>query len=207
MRSVPVGGGCRKNKKSTTSSKRTMSAPDRHLQVPDLMNTNLLSPLCSYDQTLALGNLSSIGNLGNGHFDLFSNPSDYSFHDTMRSSLIENSNSHFLYSGHRGSGYFDDVGIGGVPSCDNVSHNDCDHVMDRYAIARQFDNHNINREIILSYDSLGSSTTLIKQELDENKSLWSSPWQLKVDNNENGTLKESLNSVVAGPSWNNLSNF
>ncbi|XP_021746110.1 dof zinc finger protein DOF2.1-like [Chenopodium quinoa] len=222
LRNVPVGGGCRRNKRSSSMSKRGTSS-DCHLQVPELMITNptssssqsLLSPLCSYDQTLALahhGNLSILGNHGNGHFELFGNPSgnNSNFLDTLRSGLIENNNNHFLYYGHGGNG----GNFGDVRGTNNIDvHNNHE---DRHELAMNFVNHSNNRDI-MSNASSGSSTPEIKHEFGgDNKILWGLPWQLNNGErnymmnggniNEIDTLKESWNSAIVGSTWNNLLN-
>lgn len=188
LRNVPVGGGCRKNKRSSSLNKR--STPDSHIdQVHDFIR-----PLCStYDQNLAL-------NHGNTHLDLFGNPIGNSFLDSLRSGLIDNN--HLMYYGLEGSGNFGN-GENGVDS----------NYEDRGKLGMQYhDDHYTNLEI-MSNGSSGSSTPTVKQELGENVMLWGFPWQLNGEvnytngeNNEIDLLKEGWNSAIVGSSWNNLLN-
>lgn len=200
LRNVPVGGGCRRNKRSSSLTKRT--TPDYHLQVPDLIT----NPTSSYDHALTFahhGNISVLGSHGNSHFDLFGNPTgNNSFLETLRGGLID-SNNHFMYYGLGGGNgnHLGDVENGrgnGV----NVSYED------RRDIAMRFDEYSNNHPEIMSNPSSGSSTpTTIKQELGENRILWGFPWQLNGEGNYiNGGNQESWNHNAIGGAWNNLIN-
>ncbi|KAK1265719.1 Dof zinc finger protein DOF3.2 [Acorus gramineus] len=62
LRNVPVGGGCRKNKRSSSSSKKSQEDPQHTFNLPTTTNPNLLNPppLFSYDPnelTLAFARL------------------------------------------------------------------------------------------------------------------------------------------------------
>lgn len=219
LRNVPVGGGCRRNKRSSSLSKR--STPECHLQVPELMistptsssSQGLVSPLCSYDQTLALvhGNLSMLSSQGNSHFDVFGNPSgNNSFLDTLRSGLTEHSHNNLLYYGHGGSTNFSDFENGNGSTNNNNSVNVSHEDHHRSEIAMQFSNHNYNPDV-MSNPSSGSSTPTVKQEMSENRILWGLPWQINGErnyinggNNEIDSLKESWNTAIVGSTWNNL---
>lgn len=193
LRNVPVGGGCRKNRRSSSSSSAKRPTPDHHLQFHGLITTPTSSSSSS-SQNLMINSYDhhhgNISILGNSYFDIFGNPcgNNSSVLDTLRSNIIENN--HLYY---------------GVTNLGNVENGGMMH----------FDDYNHNNGVeIMSNASSGSSTpTTIKQELGENRSmLWGFPWQMNGEgnymNNINGmeSIKESWNSAIVGPSWNNLLN-
>lgn len=126
----------------------------------------------------------NISLFGNSYFDIFGNPcgNNSSFFDTLRSGMVENNQ---LYYGVTNLGNVENGGNG-------MMH---------------FDDYNHNNGVEIS-------STPIKQELGENRSmLWGLPWQINGSegnymNNINGmeSIKESWNSAIVGPSWNNLLN-
>lgn len=214
LRNVPVGGGCRKNKRSSSSSaKRTQ---DQHLGSSTNPLTSL--PTMTYDSndlTLAFSRLQkqSGGQLGfddhdlslltnpvNTNFDFLGNPNNIhtsaatpAFLDALRSSFLDTQNNNFqnLYYGY-GNGNMGEV------------ENSCGG--------------GVSGEMMLPYEDMSSgaatqavTVTTMKQELsndreEENKFLWGFPCQL----NGNGNLgdldsgRESWNGL--GSTWHGLLN-
>ncbi|KAI4322221.1 hypothetical protein L6164_021932 [Bauhinia variegata] len=215
LRNVPVGGGCRKNKRSSSATSKR--APDQTLTP----NTNPLSnlPPLSYDSgdlTLALCRLqkqscgqlgfeehdfSVLGNPTNTHCDIMGNPGMNSsstnpgFLDALRNGFLENQNNlQNLYYGYAN---------GDLGEVDNG--NACGV--------------GVSGEMISPYDQEMSNATTqavtvttMKQELcnareqSENKVLWGFPWQLNGDTNmgELDSVRASWNGFT--PSWHGLLN-
>ncbi|GAV71356.1 zf-Dof domain-containing protein [Cephalotus follicularis] len=189
LRNVPVGGGCRKNKRSSSTSKRTQEPP----LTP---NTKPLTsfPSLSYDSndlTLAFARLQkqSSGHLGfdehdlsifgnpiNTHIGILGNPGIHTSNATpaflhaLRSGYLDTQNNfQNIYNYEYGNGNMGEVdsGNGGV---------------------------GVSGEMMLSYGEVTNATTTavtvttMKQELcngreNENKVIWGSPWQLNGDSN------------------------
>ncbi|KAB1226144.1 Dof zinc finger protein DOF2.1 [Morella rubra] len=213
LRNIPVGGGCRKNKRSSSSSsKRTQDQP----LTPNANPLTSLSSL-SYDSpndlSLALGRLQkqSCGQLGydehdflisgnaTGHCDLLGNPglnasaaTTPGFFDALRSGFLDNQNNyHNFYYGY-GNGNMGEVdnGGGGV---------------------------GVSGEMVLPYEDMGNATTTavtvttMKQELsngreNENRVLWGFPWQLNGDGSmgDFDSGRENWNGIA--PPWPGLIN-
>ncbi|KAI4334443.1 hypothetical protein L6164_019138 [Bauhinia variegata] len=213
LRNVPVGGGCRKNKRSSSaSSKRAQD------QTALTHNTNPLTglPPLSYDSndlSLALcrlqkqscgqlgfdeHDLSVLGNPTNIHCDILGNPgmnpssTNPGFLDALRNGFLENQNNlQNLYYGY-GNGDMEEVDNGNACGV------------------------GVSGEMIMPYDQEMSSTTAttqavtittMKQELcnareqSENKVLWGFPWQLNGDTNmgELDSARASWNGFTS--SW------
>ncbi|KAF2321865.1 hypothetical protein GH714_003292 [Hevea brasiliensis] len=211
LRNVPVGGGCRKNKRSSSSSKKTQD----HQQLTP--NTNPLSslPSLAYDSndlSLAFASLqkqssgqlgfdehdlSILGNPHNPHCDMLGNPNIHtsaatpSFLDALRCGFLDaqSNNLQNLYYGY-GNGNMVEVENSGVCSASG--------------------------EMMIPYEDMsGAATqavtvTTMKQELrngredENNKVLWGFPWQLN-GNGIGGDLdpgKESWNGL--GSTWHGL---
>ncbi|KAJ8768688.1 hypothetical protein K2173_023592 [Erythroxylum novogranatense] len=204
LRNVPVGGGCRKNKRSSSSSSKR-SFQEQQL-TPSCTNplTNLHQSLAydSNDLTLAFARLQKqsngqLGFDGHDHLSLLGHP----ISDILGNSSIDNStaspaflealsgfrdtqNSNFqnLYHGN-GSGNMGDVENSGVCTSGGMGLPYAD---------------------ISGATTSAVSVTAMKQKLcsngmeDENKFLWGFPWQ--VNGNEN------LGDVDTGmEGWNGLS--
>lgn len=199
MRNVPVGGGCRKNKRSS-SSKRGQDQP-----LTPHNNPLATIPSLSYDSddlTLALvrlqeqsctagqlgfddHDLSILGNPTSSHFDILGNPANPGFLDAFRSGFGENQRSNNLQNLYCG------YGNGGMGEVDKG-----------------------NEEMMLPYDQEINNApttqavlvTTMKQEImcngreqSENNVLWGLPWQLNGAINMGGM--GGLDSGRA--SWNN----
>lgn len=212
LRNVPVGGGCRKNKRSSSASRRVQDQTFNP-------NPNPLSGFSqmSYDSsdlTLALARLQK-GQMGNfdehdfsilgsdnilGNHAMNNNPSptnNHGFLDSLRSGFLgtNNNNVQNLYYGY-GNGDMGEVenGVG------------------------------VSGDMMLPYDQELSSTiattqavtvTTMKQELcsgreqNESKVLWGFPWQL--NNGDHTHMGGELDSGRANwngltPSWHGLLN-
>ncbi|KAJ4725966.1 Dof zinc finger protein [Melia azedarach] len=215
LRNVPVGGGCRKNKRSSSSSKRSQDQPLSS-------NTNPLNgfPQMSYDSndlSLAFARLqkqtggqlgfdhendfSILGNPTTTHCDILGNPSISSasaatppFLDALRSGFLDTQNNfQNLYYGY-GTGNMGEMDNNGV---------------------------GVSAEMLMPFgDQMSSNATTtavtvttMKQELcnsreSENKVLWGFPWQLNADANMGNELdsgKESWNTGLTS-TWHGLLN-
>ncbi|WRX32509.1 zinc finger protein [Theobroma cacao] len=214
LRNVPVGGGCRKNKRSSSSSSK------RSQDQPLTPNTNPLTslPPLSYDTndlSLAFArlqkqssgqlgfddhDLSILGNPTNTQCDILGNPNTSSaanpvFLDALRSGFLGTQNhfQNFYYGfGNENMGEVDNGG-GSV---------------------------GVSGEMMLPYSeemsNIATTTavtvTTMKQELcngreSENRVLWGLPWQLNGDGNNMGDLdsgRESWNGL--NPTWHGLLN-
>ncbi|KAK7312534.1 hypothetical protein VNO77_36460 [Canavalia gladiata] len=211
LRNVPVGGGCRKNKRSSSSSSSSKRVQDQ----PFTPNPNTLTGLTqlSYDTndlTLALARLQkqSCGQLGYDEHDLSilghptstpcdnilgMNPSSTNpagFLDALRSGFLgTQSNVQNLYYGYCGNGDMGEVDNGNACGV------------------------GVSGEMLLPYDQEMSvattqavTVTTMKQELcngreqsESNRVLWGFPWQLNGDHTNTG---EHLDSGRA--SWNGI---
>ncbi|KAK4286481.1 hypothetical protein QN277_003032 [Acacia crassicarpa] len=208
LRNVPVGGGCRKNKRSS-SSKRAQDQP-----LTPHNNPLAAIPSLSYDSndlTLALvrlqkqstgqlgfddHDLSIMGNPTSSHFDILGNTTSPGFLDAFRSGFVENQqqshNLQNLYCGY---------GNGDMGEVDNG-----------------------NAEMMLPYDqeinnnaptTQAVTVATMKQEImcngreqSENKVLWGLPWQFNGDNINMGGLdsgRASWNNGLSS-SWHGLLN-
>ncbi|XVF19513.1 hypothetical protein REPUB_Repub11eG0117100 [Reevesia pubescens] len=214
LRNVPVGGGCRKNRRS--SSKRSCSQDNQALTP----NTNPLTshhlPPLSYDSndlSLAFArlqkqssgqlgfddhDLSFLGNPTNTHCDILGSPSlnstssapNPAFFDALRSSFLgtQTNIQNFYYGfGNENMGEVDN-GVGSVGASEEM--------MLPY---------NNNEEMSNATTTTSAVTvTTMKQELcngreSENRSLWGLPWQL------NGEYGNNMGDLDSGrESWNGL---
>ncbi|XWS71340.1 hypothetical protein CRYUN_Cryun03dG0129900 [Craigia yunnanensis] len=222
LRNVPVGGGCRKNKRSSSSSSKR--SQDQSLTPNTNPLTSHLPPL-SYDTndlSLAFArlqkqssgqlgfddhDLSILGNPTSTHCDILGNPSlnsssaaNPAFLDALRSSFLgtQNNFQNFYYGfGNENMGEVDNgggsVGVSG-------------EMMLTY---------NNNEEISNATTKTSTSAltvTTMKQELcngreSENRILWGLPWQLNGDGYNMGDLesgRESWNGLNS--SWHGLFN-
>ncbi|XP_022756680.1 dof zinc finger protein DOF2.1-like [Durio zibethinus] len=219
LRNVPVGGGCRKNKRS--SSKRSQ---DQSLTPNTNPLTSHLPPLSNYDTndlSLAFArlqkqssgqlgfddpDLSIIGNPINTHCDILGNLSLNSssaanpdFIDALRGSFLgtQNNLQNFYYGfGNENMGEVDN-GVGSVVSGE---------MMLPYNNSEEMSN-------ATTATTSAVTVTTMKQELctgreNENRILWGLPWQLNGDGYNMGDLdsgKESWNGLNS--SWHGLLNI
>ncbi|XP_045799795.1 dof zinc finger protein DOF2.1-like [Trifolium pratense] len=192
LRNVPVGGGCRKNKRSSSSSSSKRVQDQNQTFTPNLNPFNNL-PLSSYDHNsndfaLAFARLQkqSCGQMGYDDNDLsiLGNPQNHGFMDAIRSGLFLGNGLHYnnnvqnMYGGYGNGG-----DNGEVNSCNNNSNNAC----------------GVSEEMMFPYDQEMNNciaTTNMKQEQSESKVFGGFPWQLN-----GGTNMVELESTRA--SWNN----
>ncbi|KAK9677898.1 hypothetical protein RND81_11G174800 [Saponaria officinalis] len=213
LRNVPVGGGCRKNKRC---SRRT--TPD-HLQSYITSPTSSISPLTSYehyndhhhhlssathDLTLAFANHNgNIPILGNTHFDLFGNQFNHGhLLDSLRNGFVnhENNNNNNNNNQQRnGVNMYYGANLGDVDNNVNTE----EHQMGMHFDLLQLQ----NQQEIMSNASSGSSTPTIKQEMghdnNNNRGILS---YIMTGGGEIDTHRESWNAGVLAPSWHNLLN-
>ncbi|XP_052180595.1 dof zinc finger protein DOF2.1-like [Diospyros lotus] len=195
LRNVPVGGGCRKNKRSSSSSSAKRSQ-DQALITPNPSPLSNLPSLGydSSDLSLAFARLQKqqTGQLGFDEHDLSIlgnpnlNPSSAapnSFIDALRSGFLETPNGfQSLYYGNMGN-----VANGGIG--------------EELAMAAPFEDMSGG-----AATTTAVAVTTVKQEMcsgregeNNNKVLWGFPWQLGGD----GNMVDHINHDSGRESWNN----
>ncbi|CAJ2654337.1 dof zinc finger protein DOF2.1 [Trifolium pratense] len=197
LRNVPVGGGCRKNKRSSSTSKRTQDQT-----FPTNPNNPLTCfPSLSYDSndlTLALARLQK-GHLGFEHeHDFSSILGNHTNINTNTSCAILNN--HGMNNSSNNHGFFEAL-MGSQNNVQNLYYN-----------TGEVDNGNANGEMMLPYDHEMSiattqavTVTTMKQEMcnvreqNENRVLLGFPWQF---NNSDTNMAEIDHSGRGG--WNGL---
>lgn len=212
LRNVPVGGGCRKNKRSSSSSSSASKRAQDQTLTPNSNPLITTLPPLSYDPndlTLALARLQkqSCGQLDfdDHDFSVLGNPfgnissTNTGFLDALRSGFLENQNSNLqnLYYGY---------GNGDLGEVDNGTHNACGV-------------NGVSGEMMFPYDQEVSnattqavSVTTIKQELchareqGETKLFWGLPWQLNGDTNMGEIDSGRANWSGLTSSWHGLLN-
>lgn len=187
LRNVPVGGGCRKNKRSSSSSKLRTSQDQSLSSHP--------SPLSrlgydSSDLSLAFARLQkqASGEIGLDSQDhsMMGNPSG-ALNGLFGNFAEAQSGFQNLYYGV-GSGNFGNLG----GSLENTN------------------NHNHHEEMgVIGYEQDHSTRdTIMKQECGEQRVLWGFPWQIGVNENMGGDFensgRESWNGI--GATWHGLLN-
>ncbi|KAF3958986.1 hypothetical protein ACB098_08G031900 [Castanea mollissima] len=212
LRNVPVGGGCRKNKRSSSSSsKRTQDQP----LTPNNNNPLTGFPPLTYDSTndlsLAFARLQKqscgqlgfddhdlpiMGNATSSHCDILGNPGP-GFLDALRTGFLDsqNNNFHNMYYGGYGNG-----NMGG--EVDNGGGVGVSGEM----VQMPYEDHQMSNATTTAV-----TVTTMKQELcngreNDNRVLWGFPWQLNGDANmsEVDSGRESWNGLA--PSWHGLLN-
>ncbi|XVF69373.1 hypothetical protein PTKIN_Ptkin11bG0076200 [Pterospermum kingtungense] len=220
LRNVPVGGGCRKNKRSSSSSSK------RSQDQPLTPNTNPLGnlPPLSYDTndlSLAFArlqkqssgqlgfddhDLSILGNPTNTHCDILGNPSlnsssaaNPAFIDALRSSFLGSQNNFQNFYYGFGSENMGEVDNGGGTL--GVSGE----------MMLPYNNEEMNNP---TTTTSAVTVTTMKQELynsreSENRVLWGLPWQLSSGDHGNNMAdldsgRESWNGLNS--SWHGLLN-
>ncbi|XP_042503876.1 dof zinc finger protein DOF3.2-like [Macadamia integrifolia] len=209
LRNVPVGGGCRKNKRSSSSSstKRTQDQPLTAINSNPLSNLPSLA-YDSNDLTLAFARLhkqptrqlgldhdhenSILGNPNSTHCDILGNP-DHGFIDALKSGFLDTSSNgfHNFYYG-LGNGNLGELEGGGAAATDGGG-----------GVG--------GGEMVFPYHEESATITTIKQELckgkdGENRILYGFPWQVGGDGNMGGldSGRERWNGL--GSSWRGLVN-
>ncbi|XP_015077653.1 dof zinc finger protein DOF2.1-like [Solanum pennellii] len=217
LRNVPVGGGCRKNKRSSSSRSSSISSQDQH----SIINTpNNPFPYDSTDLSLAFARLQKQGNgqLGfenHGNISMMcnENPSGI-FLDALRGNtgFLENNNpmnglihQQNLYYGV-GNIINGDIGLHNVEN-GGLGVNNNDQEMGLM--------HNYDQEISSGVTTSTTMTT-VKQEMchmakdqgDHNRVLWGFPWQINGEgiNMADFDSTRRMWNGVGGSSWHGLLN-
>lgn len=217
LRNVPVGGGCRKNKRSSSSSsKRSQDQPLISSNSSPLTNF----PPLSYDTndlSLAFARLqkqnggqlgfddqhdfSILGNPVSSHCDILGNPSISSstsatttpaFLDALRSGFLDTHNNfQNMY-----------YGFGNANSMGEVDHHhQLNHNHDHGASAEMLMPFGDHQMSATNATTTAVTVTTMKQELynsresENSKVLWGFPWQL---NNADASMNNELNSTWHG---------
>ncbi|XP_060174408.1 dof zinc finger protein DOF2.1-like [Lycium barbarum] len=214
LRNVPVGGGCRKNKRS--SSSRSTSQDHSFNTSPNNSNplSSLTSPFSydSSDLSLAFARLQKQGNghLGfenHNNISIMCNENPSGFLDALRGGFIENNPNGFhhqnLYYGINGDMGLHHVENGGMGVNNNVSD-------------QEIGVHNYDQEISSGVTTTTATTmTTVKQEVcnmardqGDNKVLWGFPWQINGEGNNMGDFDSTRRmwNGVGGSSWHGLLN-
>ncbi|KAJ7947761.1 Dof zinc finger protein [Quillaja saponaria] len=221
LRNVPVGGGCRKNRRSSSSSAKR--AQDQSLTPTTNPPTNGLPHLTydSNDLALALARLQqqSCGQLGFDHdhdFSMMGNPNGNTHCEILCNPVMTTSSTHpvFLDALQRGfletqnnnpQNLYYGYGNGNVGEVDNGNG-----VVSGEMVLPNFD------QEISTATTTAVTVTTMKQELcnvrdqSENRVLWGYPWQLNGDVNMgelvdsgrvnwNGTLNSSWHGLLNSP--------
>ncbi|KAJ4971475.1 hypothetical protein NE237_004574 [Protea cynaroides] len=178
LRNVPVGGGCRKNKRSSSSSSSSKRTQDQPLTA-----TNL--PSLGYDSsdlTLAFARLhkqTSHENSIMGNPNTNTNATTPGFIDALRSGFLDTSSNGFH------NFYY---GLGNTNGASTVGGGEM--------------------EMVFPYEEIGGATTAtIKGKDGENRILYGFPWQVNGGDGNMGGLdsgRESWNGL--GSSWHGLVN-
>lgn len=198
LRNVPVGGGCRKNKRSSPSSSSSKRIQDQTF-TPNLNPFNNL-PHSSYDHNsndfaLALARLqkqscgqmgyddhdaSNLGNSGmNNHSTI-----NHGFMDAIRSGLFLGNGLHYNNNVQNMYGVYGNGDNGEVNSGNNANNNAC----------------GVSEEMMFPYDqeinNVKQEMCSGREQISESKVFGGFPWQLN-----GGTNMGEVES--ARPSWNN----
>ncbi|XP_050235505.1 dof zinc finger protein DOF2.1-like [Mercurialis annua] len=192
LRNVPVGGGCRKNKRSSSSSSSSSlkKIPD-HPHHPFINPNNTTNPLTGYDLSI-LGNLNSITHSDNL---ILENPNP-TFLDALRTGFLEtqetSSNFQNLYYGYGSNGAINEMMMPYDHHQDHMSGSEATQAVTVTTMKQEFCN---GRE----------------EEDDHNntKVLFGFPWQINSNNNDLDSGRENWNNygVLGGnAAWHGLIN-
>ncbi|CAK9169134.1 unnamed protein product [Ilex paraguariensis] len=204
LRNIPVGGGCRKNKRSSSSSKRSQDQP-----LPNNPNSSSNLPPFSYDcndLSLAFSRLQkqASGHLRFDHdhdFSEMGNPKNTYFDSFLGNSSVNTSATTPGFFGAPRTGFFENPN--GVPNLyyGNMGHGENGGV-----------GLNFSEEMTMPYGEMKGATTTattvttVKQELwngreGENRVLWGFPGQFGGDGNigDLDSGRQSWNGL--GSSW------
>ncbi|BAT90635.1 dof zinc finger protein DOF2.1-like [Vigna umbellata] len=218
LRNVPVGGGCRKNKRSSSSSSSSKRIQDQGF-TPNPNNPLTGFPSLSYDSsdlTLALARLqkqscgqlgydehdfSILGNPTSTPCDILGNPGMH--HSSTNPGFLDSLRSGFLGTQSNVQNLYYGYGNGDMGEVDNG--NACGG--------------GVSGEMMLPYDQEMSvattqavTVTTMKQELcnareqSESRVLWGFPWQLNGDTNMAELDSGRANWNALNSSWHGLLN-
>ncbi|XP_009758434.1 dof zinc finger protein DOF2.1 [Nicotiana tabacum] len=201
LRNVPVGGGCRKNKR--ISSKRSQDQSLTNSPNNPISSITPTSYDSSSDLSLAFARLQkqANGNLGIEENDNMSmmynnhgnNIASTSFLDTLRGGFLETPNG-FQYQNLYYENNMGQVQNGGMGM------------------------NNANEEMRMNYDQEMSGGKIVKQEMcniaregENNRILWGFPWQINGEVNnmadfEASNRGQNWNTGFGGSSWHGLLN-
>ncbi|OIT30746.1 PREDICTED: dof zinc finger protein DOF2.1-like [Nicotiana attenuata] len=213
LRNVPVGGGCRKNKRSSSRS----TSQDHSINTnPNNPLSSLTTPMShdSTDLSLAFARLQKQGNgnlgIENHNISMMCNgtniaPSEIQsgYFDALRGGFLENPNGFHqnLYYGVGNMGHHVENGGMGV---NNVSD-------------QEMGSMHYDQEISSGVTTTTATTvTTVKQEMcnmsrdqGDNRVLWGFPWQINNGDGNMGTDFDSSRRIwngVGGNSWHGLLN-
>ena len=205
LRNVPVGGGCRKNKRSSSSNKRTHQDQSFTSNTTNpLLLTSLPLPSGNFDEH----NLSIFGNptTRNTSCDIFgmnhdSNTLSHGFLNAFRSGFLESHQNNFQNPNYYG--YGGDLGDDGSNACGVGVSGEMNMVLPNYD----------QEELINTTPSQAMAVSTVKQEFcnareqSENRILWGFPWQFNGDTNMGSEVdsgRASWNTLTS--SWHGLLN-
>ncbi|KAJ8563540.1 hypothetical protein K7X08_031992 [Anisodus acutangulus] len=207
LRNVPVGGGCRKNKRSSSRS----SSQDHSINT-NSPNTPISTPFSydSRDLSLAFARLQKqgSGHLGfdnHNNISMMCNENPSGFLDSLRctTGFLENNPNGF----HRQNLYY---GVG------NIINGDMNGGMGMNNVSEEMGMHNYDQEISSGVTTTTATTmTTVKQEMcnmardqGDNKVLWGFPWQINGEANNMGEFDSTRRmwNGVGGSSWHGLLN-
>ncbi|XP_058762465.1 dof zinc finger protein DOF2.1-like [Vicia villosa] len=202
LRNVPVGGGCRKNKRSSSSASRRIQ-DQAFVNIPDAVNCFPSLGYDSNDLTLALARLHK-GQLGFDHehdFSILGNQANSNINTNTSCAVLNNHGMNHLSNNHS---FFEAL----MGSQNNVYYGYGNRDMGEVDNG----NGNVSGEMMLPYDHEMSiattqavTVTTMKQEIcnvreqNENRVLLGFPWQF---NNGDSNMAEIDHSGRAG--WNGL---
>ncbi|MCD7446530.1 hypothetical protein HAX54_009211 [Datura stramonium] len=221
LRNVPVGGGCRKNKRPS-SSRSSSSSQDQHP-----INTNCPNnpfPYDSSDLSLAFARLQKQGNghLGfenHNNISMMCNENPSGFLDALRgcsaTGFLENNNPNGLIHHHQNLYY----GVGNIINGDmglhhvenggmGLNNNVSDQEMGLM--------HNYDQDISSGVTTTTTTVTTVKQEMcnmvrdhqGDNRVLWGFPWQINGEGNNMADFDSTKRmwNGVGSSSWHGLLN-
>lgn len=218
LRNVPVGGGCRKNKRSSSRS----SSQDQHSINTPNCPTNPFS-YDSSDLSLVFSRLQKQGNgqLGfenHSNISMMCNENPSGFLDALRGStgFVENNNPNGLI--HHQNLYY---GVGNVINGDlglhNVENGGMGVINNNISDQELGLMHNYDQEISSGAAATTTTTTAttVKQEMcnmardqGDNRVLWGFPWQINGEGNNMADFDSTRRmwNGVGGSSWHGLLN-
>lgn len=216
LRNVPVGGGCRKNKRSSSRS----SSQDQHSINTPNCPTNPFS-YDSSDLSLAFARLQKQGNgqLGfenHSNISIMCNENPSGFLDALRGStgFLENNNPNGLM--HHQNLYY---GVGNIINGDlglhNVENGGMGVINTNISDQEMGLMHNYDQEISSGAAAATTTATTVKQELcnmardqGDNRVLWGFPWQINGEGNNMADFDSTRRmwNGVGGSSWHGLLN-
>lgn len=229
LRNVPVGGGCRKNKRSSSSSSssKNSKAHDHH---QPFINPNANPSLTAIPSLNYLGyddhehghHHHEFPNLGSTHggispqFDIFGNPSNLiPQFDAIRSGFLDTQNTHFqnLYYGYNGDENMGDQADESNGHDNGVSNGEMLNLPSYGEVLSGGAGGGNNGS---NAATTAVTVTTMKQEMCDNRSselnsnnnnnsgrvLWGFPWQMNGDGGNNMMVGSEIDAGKG--SWNGL---